>query len=133
MKIKVKHRIIGSLLRKHQFTKEGCEDLHAPDMNKVKSVRKQLSTVILWELFLLYLSLVKVIQETESNYSVGYKSYFLSKVVFSEFLRTSTFWKELACLLYKLLLPFLTFVNYKGPPKDFFTTFDHVFRLCLRS
>ena len=37
-----------------------------PDMNKVKWVRKQLRTVMLWEFFLLYLSLVKVIPETES-------------------------------------------------------------------
>ena len=51
---------------------------------------------------------------------------------FSEFLRTSTFWKELACLFHKSLLPFLTFVNCEGPPKDFFTTFDHVLILCLR-
>ena len=51
---------------------------------------------------------------------------------FSEVLRTSTFWKEIACLLYKSLLPFLTFVDCKGPLKDFFTTFDHVLILCLR-
>ena len=42
------------------------ETLHAPNMNKVKWVRKQLRTVMLWEFFLLYLSLVKVIPETES-------------------------------------------------------------------
>ena len=47
------------------FTKEGCTDLHTPDMNKVKWVWKQLRTVMLWEFFLLYLSLVKVIPETE--------------------------------------------------------------------
>ena len=50
---------------------------------------------------------------------------------FLRVLRTSTFWKELVCLFYKSLLPFLTFVNCKGPPKDFFTTFDHVLILCL--
>ena len=26
-------RIIGSFLRKQRFTKEGCADLHTPDMN----------------------------------------------------------------------------------------------------
>ena len=36
------------------------------DMNKVKWVRKQLRMVMLWEFFLLYLSLVKVVPETES-------------------------------------------------------------------
>ena len=35
-------------------------------MNKVKWVRKQLRTVMLWEFFLLYLSLVKVMPESES-------------------------------------------------------------------
>ena len=30
-------RIIGSFLRKHRLTKEGCADLHTPDMNKVLS------------------------------------------------------------------------------------------------
>ena len=60
-------------------------------------------------------------------------SYFLSKVLFPRFyfLRTFTFRKELACLFYKSLLPFLTFVNCKGSPKDFFTTFDHILILCL--
>ena len=48
------------------FTKEGYTDLYASDMNKVKWVRKQLLTVMLWEFFLLYLSLVKVILETDS-------------------------------------------------------------------
>ena len=41
-----------------------CADLHIPDMNKFKWVRKQLRTVMLWEFLLLYLSLVKVIPET---------------------------------------------------------------------
>ena len=54
------------VFKEHRFKKEGCAALHAPDMNKVKWVRKQLRTVILWEFFLLYLSLVKVIPETES-------------------------------------------------------------------
>ena len=48
------------------FTKEGCTDLHIPDMNKVKWIRKQLRTVMLWEFLLLYLSVVKVILETDS-------------------------------------------------------------------
>ena len=38
------------------------------------------------EFFLLYLSLIKVIPETQSIYLVGYKSYFLSKVLFPSFL-----------------------------------------------
>ena len=46
--------------------KEECAYLHAPDMNKIKWVRKQLRKLMLWEFFLLYLSLVKVIPETES-------------------------------------------------------------------
>ena len=53
---------LGFFLRKHRFTKEGCADLHTSDMNKIEWVR----TVMLWEFFLLCLSLVKVIQETES-------------------------------------------------------------------
>ena len=48
------------------FTKDRCADLHTPDMNKVKWVRKQLLTVMLWEFFLMYLSLVKEIPETDS-------------------------------------------------------------------
>ena len=60
------------------FTKRGCTDLHTLDMNKVKWVRKQLHTVMLWEFFLLYLSLAKVIPETDSIWSVGYKNYFLT-------------------------------------------------------
>ena len=48
------------------FTKVKCIDLLTPNMNKVKWVRKQLHTVMLWEFFLLYLSLVKVIPETDS-------------------------------------------------------------------
>ena len=77
--------MIGSFLRKHRFTKEGCTDLHTPDVNKVKWVRKQLHTVMLWEFLLLCLSLVKVIPETEGIELVGYKSYFLSKVLFPSF------------------------------------------------
>ena len=44
-----------------------------PDMNRVKWVRKQLHTVMLWEFFLLYLSLVKVIPETENLISCSQK------------------------------------------------------------
>ena len=54
-----------------------------PDMNRVKWVRKQLHTVMLWEFFLLYLSLVKVIPETENLIScepLGFKDiYFLER------------------------------------------------------
>ena len=47
-------------------------------------------------------------------------SYFFSKVLFSSLyvLRKFTFCKELVCLFYKSLLPFLTFV------KNFFITFE---------
>ena len=31
------------------------------------------------------------------------------------FLRTYTFWTELVCSIFKSPLPFLTFMNYKGP------------------
>ena len=34
----------GSLLRKHRITKDRCADLHTPDMNRVKLVRKQQHT-----------------------------------------------------------------------------------------
>ena len=84
-KKQVKDRIIDSFLRKHRFTKEGYADLHTPDMIKIKWVWKQLRTVMLWAFFLLYLSLVKVIPETESISWVGYKSYFWSKVLFQVF------------------------------------------------
>ena len=46
--------------------KRGVRRSTRPDMNKGKWVRKQLRTVMLWELFFLYSSLVKVIPETES-------------------------------------------------------------------
>ena len=41
----------------------------------------------------------------------------MSKVRFPSlyFLRTYTFWKKLVCKIFKLLLPFLIFVNCKGP------------------
>ena len=58
--------LIGSFLRKHRFTREGYADLHTPDLDKVKWVRKQIRTVMLWEFFLLYLLSVKVIPEAES-------------------------------------------------------------------
>ena len=40
----------------------------------------------------------------------------MSKVPFLSlyFLKTETLWKELVCLFYKSLLPFLTFVNCEG-------------------
>ena len=46
--------------------KRGVRRSAHPDMNRDKWVWKQLRTVMLWEFFLLYLSLVKVIPETES-------------------------------------------------------------------
>ena len=61
----VKHRVIGLLLRRHRLIKEGCADLHTPDMSRFKWVWHYLHTVMLWEFFLLYLSLFKVIPETE--------------------------------------------------------------------
>ena len=38
----------------------------------------------------------------------------MSKVLFPKFLRTDIFWKELVCLFYKSLLPFIIFVNCEG-------------------
>ena len=32
-------RIIGSFLRKHRLTKEGCADLHTSDMNKLSEFK----------------------------------------------------------------------------------------------
>ena len=49
---------------------------------------------------------------------------------FSEFLRTSTFGKELAYLLYKSLLPFLTFLTCKGPYWETFPQHLSIFRYC---
>ena len=67
MKIKVSQAQNNRFVFKEvPFTKDGCTDLHTPDMNKVKWVWKQLRMVMLWEFFLLYLSLVKVIPETDS-------------------------------------------------------------------
>ena len=54
------------VLKETPVYKRGYADLHAPDMSKVKWVRKQLRTVMLWEFFLLYLLLIKVVPETES-------------------------------------------------------------------
>ena len=39
-------------------------DLRTPDMNRVKWLQQLLRIVMLWEFFLLYLSLLKVIPET---------------------------------------------------------------------
>ena len=39
----------------------------------------------------------------------------MSEVLFSEFLRTYLFWKELVCLIFKSLITFLIFVKYGGP------------------
>ena len=84
MKIKVSQaKIICSFSRKHKFLKEGCVDLHAPNMNKVKWVWQQQRTAMLWEF---------LIAEIESiNYLVTEKkvwnSYFLSEVLFLSFWR----------------------------------------------
>ena len=84
-----------------------------------------------------------MIPETESIKLVGYKSYFLSKVLFFEFKdiyfleRTSLFVSSrMLVSVAKLsnILGFINrgFMNCKGSPRDFFTTFDHVLILCLR-
>ena len=52
--------------RRHRPTKEGSS------INKVKWVWQQLRTVMLWEFLLLYISLPKVIPETESIQLVCY-------------------------------------------------------------
>ena len=50
---------------------------------------------------------------------------------FSEFLKAFTFWKDLICLFYKSLLPFLTFVNYKGPSRETSSQHLSMFRYCV--
>ena len=109
-------------LRRYWLIKKRCVD-RTPDMNRVKWVRQQLRTRMLWEFFLLYLPLLKVIPETESISSLSNS---LQKIsleqlrkygTFSEpqlFKRTFAFWKEIA-FFYKSLLPFLTFVHCEGP------------------
>ena len=67
MEIKVSEaQNIWLVFKETPFTKEGCTDLHTPDINKVKWVWEQLRPVMLWEFFFLYLSSVKLIPETES-------------------------------------------------------------------
>ena len=41
-------------------------DLRTPDMNRVKWRQQLLRTVMLWDVFLLYLSSLKMIPETKS-------------------------------------------------------------------
>ena len=45
------------------YKREECADLRTSDMNTAKWFRQQLSTVIVWDFFLLHLSLLKVIPE----------------------------------------------------------------------
>ena len=60
----VKHRAIGSFWRRYRLIKKGWEDLGTSDMDRAKWVRQQLRTRMLWEFFLLYLPLFKVMSET---------------------------------------------------------------------
>ena len=120
------------VFKERSFTTKGRTDLHTPDMNKVKWVQKQLRMAILWKFFLPYISLVKVIPETESIQLFGYKSYFLT--LFFCILETFTFWKELVCLFYKSLLTFLNFHELQRLfPREFLTTrfLVHISILCL--
>ena len=51
MKIKVSPaQSIGSFLRRHRLVKEGRADLHNLDISRVKWVRQQLRTVMIWVL-----------------------------------------------------------------------------------
>ena len=86
------------------------------------------------------LSSVSVIAQSDSRnreYLISWlqkkvlNSYFLSEVLFPSFLGYFLVWKELACLFYKSLLPFLTFVNckdsYGETSSQHFSIFRYVF------
>ena len=99
--------------------KSGCADLHNPDMSRVKWVRQQQRTVMLWEFFFyIYLCSkwyqkhsISWLQKNNLKQLLFEEGTFSEPLVFTFFLvfpRTFTFWKELACLFYKFLLPFLT-------------------------
>ena len=60
----VKHRATGSFWRRYRLIEKGWEDLDTSDMDRAKWVRQQLRTRMLWEFFLLYLPLFKVMSET---------------------------------------------------------------------
>ena len=66
--------------------------------------------------FFLYFLLLNLIRNMEYLISWLQKiSLELATFWVRYFLRTYTFWKELVCLIFKSLLPFITFVNYQGP------------------
>ena len=87
----------------------GLKETNEANMNSFKWIRRQLRTVILWDFFFLYLSLLKVTPETESIQFVGCRKWVWNNNFSSE-----------------VLFPNLRFL------RDFFSIFIHAFILWLR-
>ena len=104
------------------FTNKGCTDLHTHDMNKVTEFENSYARWCCESIFFCNYHWSKWYQKQTVFNQLVIKATFWS---FFHILKTFAFWKELVCLFYKSILPFLTFVNCKGPYRE--TSSQHDF------